>query len=143
MAVGSRDDDVQLCIWSAAKQHSEEQIIADKRQRFENELTHLKAGLSQKRRLEAYDKVLDKIGHLRERHSLVSHHDDMTVTPNAKQQALDLTWYYNQAAAHRDRRLGTTILYTDGTIRMDEHCKAKPCLKQVNAYGSIPPRRRI
>ncbi len=108
-------DAVKLGVGSEARHHEAEPIIAAKRQRFENALTGLKPGRSQKGRLKAVDKMRQKIGRRRERDALVGHHDDFTVAVNAKQPASVLSWCDHQAGEPRDRRLGTTILRTSPT----------------------------
>jgi len=108
-------DELKLGIWSEARQRSEAAIIASKRRRLEDELRKLKAGLSKKGHLKSHDRVLEKIGRLRERYALVGHHYDIKVTKNAKQQASDISWSHNQAAQNRDTRAGTYILRTSHT----------------------------
>ena len=65
---------------SQARQEKDEAILAKKRERFEADLADLHKGLSKPRSTKKYDKVVERLGRLRERYALVNHHYDITVT---------------------------------------------------------------
>ena len=74
------ENEAQLCIWSQARQEKDEAILAKKRESFETDLANLHKGLSKPRCTRKYDKILERLGRLRERYALVNHHYDITVT---------------------------------------------------------------
>lgn len=71
--------ELEVCIWSARRQLKEDAILAGKRQRFEQELARLHAGLTRKGCTKRYDKVVERLGRLKERYKLVAGHYDIVV----------------------------------------------------------------
>ena len=71
--------ELEICIWSEQRQRKEDAILAAKRQRFEKELAQLHAGLTRKGCTKRYDKVVERLGRLRERYKLVAGHYDIEV----------------------------------------------------------------
>ena len=84
------ENEAQLCIWSQARQEKDEAILAKNRESFEAGLADLHKGLSKPRCTRKYDKILYRLGRLRERYALVNHHYDITVTkaPDGKARAV-------------------------------------------------------
>ena len=84
------ENEAQLCIWSQARQEKDEAILAKKRERFESDLADLHKGLSKPRSTKKYDKVVERLGRLREWYALVNHHYDIAVTkaPDGKARAV-------------------------------------------------------
>ena len=75
----------------------DEAILAKKRERFEADLADLHKGLSKPRSTKKYDKVVERLGRLRERYALVNHHYDITVTKAPDGKARAVTWKRNAA----------------------------------------------
>ena len=71
--------EMRICLWSEQRQQKDDAILAGKRQRFEQRLAALNAGLSRKNCTKRYDKVLERQGHLKQRYRLVSAQYDMVV----------------------------------------------------------------
>ena len=84
------ENEAQLCIWNQARQEKDEAILAKNRESFESDLADLHKGLSKPRSTKKYDKILERLGRLRERYALVNHHYDITVTkaPDGKAKAV-------------------------------------------------------
>ena len=112
---GAGDGEIQLGIWSQARQAREDAILARKREEFESELAHLHAGLSKKGYVKRYDRVLERIGRLRERYSMVNTHYDITIKKGEKGLASSVTWTRNSTCETRDSRAGLYVLRTSHT----------------------------
>ena len=108
-------NEAQLCIWSQARQEKDEAILAKKRERFEADLADLHKGLSKPRSTKKYDKVLERLGRLRERYALVNHHYDITVTKAPDGKARAVIWKRNAAYDTHNTRAGYYVLRTNHT----------------------------
>ena len=106
------ENEAQLSIWSQARQEKDEAILAKKRERFEADLADLHEGLSKPRSTKKYDKVVERLGRLRERYALVNHHYDITVTKAPDGKARAVTWKRNAAYHTRNTRAGHYVLRT-------------------------------
>ena len=109
------EKEAQLCIWSQARQEKDEAIPATKRESFEADLADLHKGLSKPRCTRKYDKILERLGRLRERYAMVNHHYDITVTKAPDGKACAVTWKRNAAFDTRDARAGHYVLRTSHT----------------------------
>ena len=124
------EHETRICIWSEQRQKKEDAILAGKRQRFERELAALHAGLTRKRCTKRYDKVIEKLGRLKQRYRLVAAHYDIGVEraadavvqrkgPRGGQprpvHATAVTWRLNATGAARDERAGSYELRTSRT----------------------------
>ena len=109
------ENEAQLCIWSQARQEKDEAILAKKRESFEADLADLHKGLSKPRCTRKYDKILERLGRLKERYALVNHHYDITVTKTPDGKARAVTWKRNAAYDARDARTGHYVLRTSHT----------------------------
>lgn len=112
---GGSDAEMHLCIWSQARQDREEAILARKRERTEAELAHLHAGLGKKGYVKRYDRVLERIGRLRERYPTVHGQYDISVEKGEKGLASSVSWTRNAKFANRDTRAGLHVLRTSHT----------------------------
>ena len=109
------ENEAQLCIWSQARQEKDEAILAKKRERFEADLADLHNGLSKPRCTKKYDKVLERLGRLREGYALVNHHYDITVTKAPDGKARAVTWKRNATFDTHNTRAGHCVLRTSHT----------------------------
>ena len=102
-------------IWSQARQEKDEAILAKKRESFEADLADLHKGLSKPRCTRKYEKILERLGRLRERYALVNHHYDITVTKAPDGKACAVIWKRNAEYDARDARTGHYALRTSHT----------------------------
>ena len=68
-----------LYVHSQAKQQKEDAILTNKRARFEAELRHLHEGLAKPGHTKKYERVLERVGRIRERYAKVSRQYDIDV----------------------------------------------------------------
>ena len=109
------ENETQLCIWSQTRQEKDVAILAKNRESFEADLADLHNGLSKSRCTKNYDKVLERLGRLRERYAPVNHHYDITVTKAPDGKAGAVTWKRNAAYDTHDARAGHYVLCTSHT----------------------------
>jgi len=105
-------DEVVLCIRNPARPDRDAAILAEKRARFESELADLHAGLSKPRRVKKYDKVLERLGRLRERYAMVDRLYDITVEKTEDGLAGAIAWARNEVS---DALAGPHIMRTTHT----------------------------
>lgn len=117
----------ELCIWSEERQAKDDAILAKQRERFEGELQALHAGLAKKGCTKRYDKVVERLGRLKERYKRVSAQYTLRVDKAApaaaakgrrakprKQPLLAsaVHWERNAQHARKDARAGAYVLRT-------------------------------
>jgi transposase len=112
------DDEIFLHCLSEAKSKKEQSIANRARENMEKELSYLRDGLSIKRRLKKYDKVLERIGRLRQRHSRVSKGFDIEVKQRGE-NAVHVTWQFDEKKLSKPYD-GTYFLRTDRNDLDDE-----------------------
>ena len=140
------ENEAQLCIWSQARQEKEEAILAKKHESFETDLANLHDGLSMPRGTKKYDKVLARIGRLRERYAMVNHHYDITVTKAPDGKASAVTWKRNPVDT-RDARAGRYVLRTshtewsvEDTVRIYERLtEMEATVQSLKSELGLPP----
>ena len=104
---------VQLCVHSAARQKTERSMLSRARRRFEDDLKYLNEGLGIRGRLKRHDRVVEKIGRLRERHKRVSAQYDIVVKADDKaRNAIAVSWTCNHKHQVRDDHAGSYLLRT-------------------------------
>jgi len=69
-----------VIVRSRTRQGWEEAMLARARERFEADLADLHDGLGTRNRVKRYERVIERIGRLRERHAMVGAHHDIEVT---------------------------------------------------------------
>ena len=84
------DGEHRVYVHSEARQITAEQILEAKCAKFEAELENLHAGLSKPRYLKNYEKVLVKVGRLKEEYKKVSHLYEVTITKDPKKKGRGL-----------------------------------------------------
>jgi transposase len=84
----------EVLVWcySLQKEKKEEGITNLFRKRFEEGLTKIAAGLTKKNGVKGYEKVMERIGRLKERYSRVARHVEIAVQKNDKDQVTSLSW---------------------------------------------------
>lgn len=96
----------------STKREKKEQAINDRfTMHFEEALTNLESGLHQKRRLKKYDKVLEKIGRLKQQYSKAAKHYNIKTYKDEKSgNAVKLTWKRQVAPDTKDSLPGVYCL---------------------------------
>ena len=94
--------EVELWCHSIGKEKKEEGIKNLSRQRFEEGLKKIEAGLSKKNGIKSYQKVLERIGRLKERYSRSARHFEITVEKNDKERATSLLWSLKEHLENTD-----------------------------------------
>jgi len=106
-------DEVFVYCRSEGKNVKEEGIVAKMREKMEAALTALAAGIEQRGKVKKYDKIMERIGRLRERHGRVSKGYDIIV----KEQdglAVEITWTFDACKLSKPYD-GSYFLRTDRT----------------------------
>ena len=97
----------------------EDAILRKKRERFEAALRKLHAGLSKPRCLKRYDRVLEKVGRLKETHSLVAKQYEIKVQTGEKKRgkvlAQAVTLRRTAEHGRGTERAGSYVLRTSHT----------------------------
>ena len=84
--------EVELYCHSTAKEVKEEGIKNRFERRFEEALQKVRKGLTKKYGTKKYEKVLEKIGRLKERYRRVARRYEITVTPDESNRVKAITW---------------------------------------------------
>ena len=87
--------------------------------RFEADITQVKAALSKKSGTKKYDKVLQRIGRLREKYAAIAHYYDITVE-HKDGIATDIKWVFEKKEKAEERFSGAYFLRTSRTDLIDE-----------------------
>jgi transposase len=84
----------EVLVWchSIRKEKKEEGIKNLFRQRFEEGLKKIEAGLTKKNGIKVYEKVIERIGRLKERYRRTARHFEIAVQKNDKDQVASLSW---------------------------------------------------
>jgi len=84
--------EVEVWCHSIQKEKKEEGIKNLFRQRFEEGLKKIEAGLTKKNGIKVYEKVIERIGRLKERYSRTARHFEIAVQKNDKDQVTSISW---------------------------------------------------
>jgi len=84
--------EVEVWCHSIQKEKKEEGIKNLFRQRFEEGIKKIEAGLTKKNGIKVYEKVIERIGRLKERYSRTARHFEIAVQNNDKDQVTSLSW---------------------------------------------------
>ena len=103
---------------SEAKTKKEQSMINRARENIEKELSYLRDGLRVKGRLKKYDKVLERIGRVRQKNSRVSQGFDIQVKQKGE-HAADITWQFDEKKLRKPYE-GAYFLRTDRDDLDDE-----------------------
>lgn len=105
--------EVKLYCHSEAREKTETGIHNRFRQRFEESLQSLNNGLSKKGTVKRYDKILERMGRLKQKNFRVSSHYSIDVIADEKKEkALRIEWK-RQANTKQDNRAGVYCLRTN------------------------------
>lgn len=108
--------EVRLYVVSEGKKLTEDSILAKKRERFTDALDKLHAGLSIPGRLKRYEKVLESVGRIKQRHTRVARHFEVTVEKAAKGANASAVRYRRKPLHDAaDEQAGAYVLRTSRT----------------------------
>jgi transposase len=103
-------DELELYCHSIDKEKKEESIKTKFQQRFEDELLKARNALNLKNGTKRYDKVLERIGRLKERFKLVSHGYNVSIEKDTEtDKAKNITW----SRKKKEKTSGVYCLRTD------------------------------
>lgn len=106
-------DEIELYCHSTGKEKKEEGIRSAFQQRFEEELQKTRAALSKKNGTKGYEKVIEKIGRLKEKFKRIAHGYEVTIEKDPKtNKAIIINW-------HRKKTENTNGVYCLRTNRKD------------------------
>ena len=102
-------------MWSHRRQARDDAILGRQRKSFEEAVRDLHAGLSVKGRTERYEKVLERLGHIKERHCKVARQYEIAVRPGQKTKGKQrlvaaVTLRRSQQHAERTAQAGCYVL---------------------------------
>jgi transposase len=100
-----------LLCHSEAKEAKESAILLRREQKFEEGLVAIKEGLNTKRKQKKYDKILERIGRLKERYGVGNLYTVKVTQKDGK--ATDIQFGKNDQAKTREAAIGTYVLRTN------------------------------
>ena len=103
-------DEIELYCHSEGKEKKEEQIKTFFQERFEEELKKVNISLSKKNGIKRLDKVIERIGRLKERFKRVAYHYDVSIKKDLEtNKAVDISWHLKE----REKTEGVYVLRTN------------------------------
>lgn len=94
-------DELELYCHSQAKAAKTKQMVTKAEAKFELELNKLSQGLSKKGCTKKYDKIVERVGRLKERHNKVGKNYEISIEADSdKNKAVTLTWEKKKDADH-------------------------------------------
>ncbi len=105
------EEEAFLLCHSEAKEAKEKAILSLKEQRFEQELLAIKEGLEKTKRQKKYDKIIERIGRLKERYKVGNLYTIKVEQTDGK--AIDLQFEKNDQAQAKEDAIGTYVLRTN------------------------------
>ena len=137
----TQDGESELCLWSEERQAKDDAILAKQRERFESELQALHAGLTKKGCTKRYDKVVERLGRLKERYKRVSGQYELRV--QRAQAASDESADAAGAAGQEPRKQSSQppLAAAVRWQRNDQHARkdarpARTCCAQATPTGT-------
>ena len=94
--------EVEAWCHSIQKEKKDEGIKNLFRHRFEEGLKKIEAGLTKKNGIKVYEKVIERIGRLKERYSRTARHFEIIVQKNDKDQVASLSWSLKEDLENTD-----------------------------------------
>jgi len=97
LAKSKETDELELYCHSTDKERKEESINTKFQERFEDELQKARNALHLRNGTKRYDKVVERIGRLKERFKLVSHHYNVSIEKATEtDKAKNITWSHKK-----------------------------------------------
>lgn len=95
-ALVRHDDEVELVCHSTGKEEREKGIRNLFQERFEEELQKVKRALSKKNGIKRYEKVVEKVGRLKEKFKRIAHRYEIIVKKDEKNKVIAITWHQKE-----------------------------------------------
>ena len=125
-----KDNRVKVQLFAGAQEHvlychsdrrekKEQAMKTLFQERFETDMAQARAALSKKGGTKKYDKVLQRIGRLRQKYTLIAHYYDITVDQKDG-IATDIKWVFEKKEKAEERFSGAYFLRTSRTDLSDE-----------------------
>jgi hypothetical protein len=106
-----KDDEAWLLCHSPSKEAKEKSILGKKMEKFEAELIKIDTGLNKKRTIKKYDKILERIGRLKECYGVGDLYNIEVV--KRKDLAIEIKFTKNTKGKTRENKVGKYILRTN------------------------------
>ncbi len=108
--------EVRLYCHSTLREKKDQAIRSRFGQRFEDALTQLNNGLGKKGTIKGYEKIVERIGRLKQKHRRVaSDYSINVIADEEKIKALRIEWQRKEQAAEKDKQAGVYCLRTHVT----------------------------
>ncbi len=114
--LNQESNEIELYCHSTGKEKKEESIKTSFMQRFEDELKKAKESISKKSGLKQYDKVVERIGRLKERFKRVAYRYTIEIKKDDNtNKAIDISWYQKESKKSEEKKYGVYCLRTNIT----------------------------
>lgn len=95
-------NEIFLYCYSKMKEKKEQSMQTAFQKRFEKALEQAKSSLSKPKGIKTYEKVVEKIGRIKEKHKGISSHYEITVKKDPSSNlAIDITWELNKESCQK------------------------------------------
>lgn len=111
MKLAKTKEEAFLLCHSEAKEAKESAILLRREQKFEQELMAIKEGLEKKKTQKKYDKIIERIGRLKERYGVGNLYTVKVKHKDGK--AIDIQFDKNEQGQAKEAAVGTYILRTN------------------------------
>jgi len=116
----NEDGEVELFIHSKARESKENAMLKRVQNLFLESLQYLKDGLTLKRRTKNYEKVIERIGRIKEKYSAIAQYYNISVTKDSNSKsAIDIKWSEKKSLDNKSSINGVYCLRSNNTT-MDE-----------------------
>jgi len=116
----NEDGEVELFVHSKARESKENAMQKRVQDLFLESLQYLKDGLTIKRRTKNYEKVIERIGRLKEKYSAIAQYYNITVTKEVEgENTIDIKWSEKKSLNNKSSINGVYCLRSNNTT-MDE-----------------------
>ena len=116
----NEDGEVELFIHSKARESKENAMLKRVQNLFLESLQYLKDGLTLKRRTKNYEKVIERIGRIKEKYSAIAQYYNISVTKDSNSKnAINIKWSEKKSLDNKSSINGVYCLRSNNTT-MDE-----------------------
>jgi alkylhydroperoxidase/carboxymuconolactone decarboxylase family protein YurZ len=116
----NEDGEIELFIHSKARESKENAMLKRVQNLFLESLQYLKDGLTLKRRTKNYEKVIERIGRIKEKYSAIAQYYNISVTKDSNSKsAIDIKWSEKKSLDNKSSINGVYCLRSNNTT-MDE-----------------------
>jgi len=115
-----KDGEIFLYCYSPLKASSEASILKRRKESFEKQLKKMNENLSKPRGIKKYEKILMKIGRLKEKSKISYLYDITTVLDEKKEKVIEIKFKTNDKSIKKDEDIGRYVLRTNNENLSDE-----------------------